>query len=96
MIREFAEAGPQHGYQCRWMTAVEVRALSPGVRAEGLLGGLWSETEMVVDPRKVARELPAALADTATESAFATASRSVRSSRRSCVPHGKPGKWSEW
>jgi glycine/D-amino acid oxidase-like deaminating enzyme len=36
---------------------------TPGIRAEGLLGGLWSETELVVDPRKVARTLPAFLAE---------------------------------
>jgi len=61
VIREFAEAAPQHGYQCRWMSAAEARAVSPALRAEGLLGALWSATELVVDPRRVARRLPAFL-----------------------------------
>lgn len=63
VIREFAEVGPPQGYSCRWLSPAEVRAVAPGVRPQGLLGGLWSDSEMVVDPREVARALPAFLAE---------------------------------
>ncbi|MBY0507609.1 MAG: TIGR03364 family FAD-dependent oxidoreductase [Bryobacteraceae bacterium] len=63
LLREFAAIGPAQGYSCQWVAAAEVLARSPGVRPEGLLGGLWSTTELIVDPRVVARQLPAWLAE---------------------------------
>lgn len=36
----------------------EVTAKSPAVKSQGLLGGLWSATEMVVDPREAIKKLP--------------------------------------
>jgi len=63
VIREFAELGPPHGYRCRWMDPDQVVSRSPGIRRDGLKGALWSETEVIVDPRLVARGLPRYLAD---------------------------------
>jgi FAD dependent oxidoreductase TIGR03364 len=58
VLQEFVEISPAHGYQCRWMDAAETLAMSPGARPDGLLGALYSETEVIVDPRLVIRDLP--------------------------------------
>src|SRR5215472_3166875 len=58
VLREFAEIGPRAGYECRWMSPSEILERSPAVRADGLLGGLCSETELTVDPRLVVSRLP--------------------------------------
>src|SRR5262249_44909391 len=63
VIADFAELGPAHGYRCRWMKPDEVHSRCTAVRVSRLLGGLWSDTEMVVDPRAVVRVLPRFLAE---------------------------------
>ena len=49
VFREFADRGPDLGYDVRLLTAAEVQARSPAAAA-GLVGGLWSGTELAVDP----------------------------------------------
>lgn len=61
VTREFAELAPGFGYQCAWLKAEEVLARSPAVRPQGLVGGLWSPTEVIVDPRVTLAALPAYL-----------------------------------
>lgn len=61
--REFAAKGAPLGYDCDWLDAEETLARTSALRSEGLIGGLWSATEMVVDPRQVMRELPRFLAE---------------------------------
>lgn len=57
VLREFvAESGTDR--PCELWTAGQVTARFPAVRAEGLRGGLWSPTEVGVDPRQVIAELP--------------------------------------
>jgi len=63
VAREFAEKAPALGYDCAWLSAEQTLARSGAVRAEGLLGALWSATEVTVDPRQVIRELPRFLAE---------------------------------
>ena len=63
VAREFADLAPGLGYQCAWLSAGEVLARSQAVRPEGLLGGLWSPTEVTVDPRVALAALPAYLHD---------------------------------
>jgi len=58
VAKEFAEVGPGLGYQCAWLTAGQVQARSHAVQTDGLLGGLWSETELTVDPRVTLAKLP--------------------------------------
>jgi FAD dependent oxidoreductase TIGR03364 len=60
--REFAAQAPSLGYECSWLHASETLAASKAVRAEGLLGSLWSPTELTVDPRQVVGSLPKFLA----------------------------------
>src|SRR5262249_41586806 len=63
VIQEFAEIRRARDYPCRWLDPGPVRAEGPSVRGEGLLGGLWSDTELVIDPRRVVDALPRFLAD---------------------------------
>jgi FAD dependent oxidoreductase TIGR03364 len=63
VAQEFAEKGPGLGYKCAWLNADQVRDRSNAVRSQGLIGGLWSETELVVDPRATMARLPGYLQD---------------------------------
>jgi FAD dependent oxidoreductase TIGR03364 len=58
VIEEFAEIGPGLGYECKLLTAAEVMRRSPATKSQGLLGGLWSPTEMCIDPREVIARTP--------------------------------------
>jgi FAD dependent oxidoreductase TIGR03364 len=58
---EFADLAPALGYECAWLSTQRVLARSPAVRPDGLLGGLWSPTEIIVDPRITLAALPAYL-----------------------------------
>lgn len=51
--REFSEKAGSLGYECQWLGAKETFARTAAIRAEGLLGALWSPTEVTVDPRLV-------------------------------------------
>ncbi len=61
VLEEFNDVANQKGYQVRMMTASEVAAISPAVRTEGLLGGLYSATEMLVEPREAPARITALL-----------------------------------
>ena len=61
VAQEFAELAPKLGYACSWLKASEVLERSQAVQPEGLQGGLWSDTELTVDPRQVIQALPAFL-----------------------------------
>jgi FAD dependent oxidoreductase TIGR03364 len=63
VAQEFAEVGPQLGYQCSWLKPCEVLERSHAVQPEGLLGGLWSGTELTIDPRQIIQALPGFLQD---------------------------------
>jgi FAD dependent oxidoreductase TIGR03364 len=62
VLAEFAGASAGHGYDTALLTPAEVRERSPVVRAGGLKCGLWSATEVCVDPRAVVAGLPEFLA----------------------------------
>src|SRR5271170_1472384 len=49
VAQEFAELGPQLGYQCAWLKPQEVLARSQAVQPDGLAGALWSSTELTID-----------------------------------------------
>jgi len=51
VLREFAEVGPPLGYEVKLLTPAQTLAKAPGANPNGLLGGLWSETECGVNPR---------------------------------------------
>jgi FAD dependent oxidoreductase TIGR03364 len=74
VLREFAaEVSPQDR-PCELWTARRVEARFPAVVQSGLCAGLWSPTELAVDPRQVIAELPAWLNRTlGVEFVFGTA-----------------------
>jgi FAD dependent oxidoreductase TIGR03364 len=63
VLREFADLAPGLGYDCRLLTPTEVARRTDFAQPDGLLGGLFSPTELVVNPRKVVRDLPVWLGD---------------------------------
>jgi FAD dependent oxidoreductase TIGR03364 len=80
--REFSEKAPSLGYECGWLAAAEALERCGAIRPEGLLGALWSPTELTVDPRQVIAELPGFLAERyGVRFCFNTAVQRVESSR---------------
>lgn len=63
VAQEFAELGPRLGYSCAWLTREQVLERTAAVNPNGLLGGLWSDTELTVDPRLTIATLPTYLRD---------------------------------
>jgi FAD dependent oxidoreductase TIGR03364 len=58
VLEEFAALGAQRGYECRMLTQPEVASRSPAANPSGLLGGLWSPTEICIDPREAIAQIP--------------------------------------
>jgi FAD dependent oxidoreductase TIGR03364 len=63
VAREFAELAPDLGYSCAWLDRAAVLDRSVAVQPHGLLGALYSETELTVDPRVTLATLPEVLRD---------------------------------
>lgn len=63
VIQEFVESSNHHSSNTQLLSPEQIAQKSPAVRQEGLLGGLWSSTEVIVDPREAIRKLPAFLAE---------------------------------
>jgi|SRR5262245_15492909 len=61
VAREFAEVAPGLGYDCAWLKRGQVLARSAAVRADKLIGALWSPVELTIDPRATLAGLPAYL-----------------------------------
>jgi len=59
---EFAALAPGLGYRCSWLSRRDALARSPALNPATVLGALWSETEITVDPREVLRRIPEFLA----------------------------------
>ncbi len=58
VLTEFCRDAPPLGYACQLLDAAETLERSPGLNPTGLLGALWSPTEIVVDPREAISKLP--------------------------------------
>ncbi len=58
VLQEFAAAAPSLGYDCQLLTPGEVLSRTAAANPDCLRGGLWSPTEMAVDPREAIRFLP--------------------------------------
>lgn len=88
--REFNDKARTLGYECAWLNAQETLERSRAIRPEGLLGALWSPTELTVDPRQVVRSLPAFLTERyGVQFFFNTAVHGVDSS----VVETADGRW---
>jgi FAD dependent oxidoreductase TIGR03364 len=79
VAREFVERAPAHGYTCTWLSPAEVLNKSQAVNPEKLRGGIWSPTELTVDPRLILARLPEYLAEKfGVRFRFGTAVRSIQ------------------
>ena len=58
VLQEFAAQSAELGYDCQLLTAGEVSQKTDAANPDGLLGGLWSPTELCVDPRQVLQIFP--------------------------------------
>jgi D-hydroxyproline dehydrogenase subunit beta len=61
--QEFAEKARPLGYDCAWLNPQQTLARTQAIRSDGLLGALWSPTELTVDPRQIISSLPKFLAE---------------------------------
>lgn len=62
VLEEFHARSAALGYECELLTATQVVERSPAAQPEGLLGGLYSASELCVNPRDAARQAAAWLA----------------------------------
>jgi FAD dependent oxidoreductase TIGR03364 len=63
VAREFCEVAPNLGYSCEWLHAAGVLERTNAIRPEGLLGAIWSPTEITVDPCVALAQIPRYLAE---------------------------------
>ena len=63
VVEEFVAAAPGLGYECAFLDRSATLARSQALLPGGLLGSLWSPTELTVDPRQIIGALPAFLAE---------------------------------
>lgn len=58
LLQEFAASESEAARQCTLLTPDEVLKKTPAAQPDQLRGGLWSPTELVVNPRRALCELP--------------------------------------
>src|SRR5262245_58900181 len=58
VLQEFVTSSDGIECGCELLTPQEVLERSEAVRPEGLLAGMWSSTEICIDPREVLEKLP--------------------------------------
>lgn len=62
VLQEFQSQSVSQGFECELLTPAQVCQKSPAANPRGLLGGLFSNSELGVNPRTVIRQLPGWLA----------------------------------
>jgi D-hydroxyproline dehydrogenase subunit beta len=78
VAREFRELASALGYDCAWLGHEAVLKRSAAVAAKGLIGGLWSPTEVTIDPRLTLGALPGYLKERwGVETRFGRAVRNI-------------------
>ncbi|MEX0676411.1 MAG: TIGR03364 family FAD-dependent oxidoreductase [Pirellulales bacterium] len=58
VLAEFTAGAAANGYECELLAPEQVARRSPAVKTTGLAAGMWSPTEICVDPREVIAGLP--------------------------------------
>ena len=81
VLTEFADKAPEIGYECELIEPQAVLRKSPVVRSDGLVGGLWSPSELCVFPRQVVAELPKHLESIGVHFSFGSATTYVESGK---------------
>jgi FAD dependent oxidoreductase TIGR03364 len=61
VLQEFHAQSPSLGFECELLTPSQVCQKSPAANPRNLLGGLFSNSELGVNPRTVIRQLPGCL-----------------------------------
>jgi D-hydroxyproline dehydrogenase subunit beta len=77
VLQEFADIGPAAGYACEWLNFAETMKRSPAAVPDGLKCGLWSGTELTVDPRQILLCLPAFLKESGVDLHYGEMVRSI-------------------
>ncbi len=91
VLEEFAHAAPGLGYTCELLTPEQVLRRTDAANPDGLMGGLFSPTELGVNPRTVVRALPGWLANhQGTRFEFATTITNVEPG---CVRSSGGRRW---
>ncbi|MGA3189000.1 MAG: TIGR03364 family FAD-dependent oxidoreductase [Bryobacteraceae bacterium] len=73
VLREFAEIGSHAGYACQWLEPEDVLQRSRAVKPQDLRGGIFSASELTVDPRLVIPGITQYLRSMGVEIHFGTA-----------------------
>lgn len=63
VLQEFADRAPNLGFECKLLSAAQVNACTSAANPANLLGGLYSPTELCVNPRLAVRQIPGWLAE---------------------------------
>lgn len=58
VLQEFMELYKNSAYQCALLSPSQIKEKSTVAKQEGLIGGLWSQTEGTVDAREAIRRIP--------------------------------------
>ena len=85
VCQEFATKAPGLGYDCAWIGPAEVERRSAAARRRGLLGALWSPTEITVDPAATNARLIEYLAQLGVVFRFGAPVRAVELPRIECA-----------
>ncbi|WP_417609800.1 TIGR03364 family FAD-dependent oxidoreductase [Owenweeksia hongkongensis] len=63
LLQEFYELHQNSGYKLEWVSPDNLKEYSKAAKSEGFLGGLFSATELIVDPREALAKIPQYLND---------------------------------
>jgi len=93
VLEEFAALAAGFGYDCKLLNREQTLHMAPGVNPQGLLGGLYSSTEVAVDPRKASAALAKWLAEAfAVTFCFSTEVAMIESNGRGPVLRLRPAE----
>lgn len=81
VLQEFVSEGAAFGYETELILPDEVLAKSPLVKTHGLLGALWSPSEVCVNPRTVLANLPGYLAGLGVDFSWGIAATQLQAGR---------------
>lgn len=63
VAEEFLASSKEAGYESTWLNPSQTLAKCQDVNFKNLLGGLWSSTEVIIDPREAVAKIPAYLSE---------------------------------